>query len=91
MNLARQSSVFPALWQAIPVMIRLQRGCWGDVAETEQSSSVAGVPVISYSFCRLCHASHISFSFWFLSFSLPELVDEAKGLVVRGSAVLCTA
>ena len=27
-NLARQSSVFPALWQAIPVMIRLQRGCW---------------------------------------------------------------
>ena len=70
-----------------------QASAWllGDVAETEQSSSVAGVPVISYSFCRLCHASHISFSFWFLSFSLPEQVDEAKGLVVRGSAVLCTA
>ena len=28
MNLARQSSVFPVLWQAIFVMIRLQRGCW---------------------------------------------------------------
>ena len=27
-NLARQSSVFPVLWQAIPVMMRLQRGCW---------------------------------------------------------------
>ena len=27
-NLARQSSVFPVLWQAIPVMIRLQRGYW---------------------------------------------------------------
>ena len=27
-NLARQSSVFPVLWQAIPVTIRLQRGCW---------------------------------------------------------------
>ena len=27
-NLSRQSSVFPVLWQAIPVMIRLQRGCW---------------------------------------------------------------
>ena len=90
MNLARQSSVFSVLWQAIPVMIRLQRGCWA-TSRRQQSSSVAGVPVISYSFCRLCHASHNSFSFWFLSFSLPELVDEAKGLVVRDSAVLCTA
>ena len=34
----------------------------GDIAEKEKSSSVAGVPVISYSFCRLCHASHNSFS-----------------------------
>ena len=28
MNLARQSSVFPVLWQMFPVMIRLERGCW---------------------------------------------------------------
>ena len=27
-NLSRQSSVFPVLWQAIPVMMSLQRGCW---------------------------------------------------------------
>ena len=70
-----------------------QASAWllGDVAETEKSLSVAGVSVMSCSFCCLCHASHISFSFWFLFFSLPELVDEAKGLVVRGSAVLSTA
>ena len=35
MNLARQSSVFPVLWQAIPVMIRLQRGCWRRLGEGE--------------------------------------------------------
>ena len=47
-----------------------QASAWllGDVAEKEKFPSVAGVPVISYSFCRLCHASHISFFFWFLVF-----------------------
>ena len=46
-NLARQSSVFPVLWQAIPV-IHDQASAWllGDVVETEQSSSVAGVRVM---------------------------------------------
>ena len=47
-NLARQSSVFSLLWQAIPDMIR-QASAWllGDVADTEKSSSVAGVLVLN--------------------------------------------
>ena len=49
-NLARQSSAFPVLWHD-------QASAWllGDVAETEQSSSVAGVRVM-YLFFMLCLA-----------------------------------
>ena len=49
MNLARQSSVLPVLWQAS----HDQASAWllGDVAETEQSSSVAGVRFLNCSLC----------------------------------------
>ena len=52
----------------------------GDVAEREKSSSVAGAPVISYSFCRLCHASHISFSLLVLVFLFTGAGGLSKGV-----------
>ena len=51
-NLARQSSVFPVLWQAIPVMIRLQRGCW---ATSRRGSSRRALQVcVSCTCCSCC-------------------------------------
>ena len=50
-NLARQSSVFPVLWQAIPVMIRLQRGCW---ATSRRRSSRRALQVCVSCTCFSC-------------------------------------
>ena len=58
MNLARQSSVFPVLWQGIPCHDQASAWLLGDVAETEQSSSVAGVRVLHLFFMLCLH--HLS-------------------------------
>ena len=70
--------LFPFLWQAIPVTMRPDCDCWA-TSRRRSARRALQVHVINGSFCRFCHASHISFSFGFLCFSLPKLVDDARG------------
>ena len=61
-NLARQSSVFPVLWQAIPVMIRLQRGCWA-TSRRRRSRRALQVCVSCTCFsCCVCTISQLCLS-----------------------------
>ena len=73
MNLVRQSSVFPVLWQAIPVMIRLQRDCW---ATSRRRSSRRALQVYVSCTCFSCCVCTISRQL--IVIAVPQIIDVIK-------------